>query len=53
MKKFYYNSNCDLDLSPIVLKHKIIQDVAIPKICIKLYQNQSINEQVHVLEVCD
>ena len=27
------DSNCDLDLSPIMLKHKLIQGVAIPKIC--------------------
>ena len=27
-----------------MLKHKLIQDVAIPKICMKLYQNQVINE---------
>ena len=32
MKKFSSNSNSDLDLSPIMLKHKLIQDVAIPKI---------------------
>ena len=27
------DSNCDLDLSPIMLMHKLIQGVAIPKIC--------------------
>ena len=30
MKKFSSNSNCDLDLIPIMLKHKLIKDVAIP-----------------------
>ena len=49
MKKFSSYSNCDLGLSPIMLKHKIIQDVAIPKICMKLYQNQSINESIGLL----
>ena len=32
-KKFSSNSNFDLDLIPIMLKHKLIKDVAIPKIC--------------------
>ena len=45
----YSNSNCDLDLSPIMLKHRLIQDVAISKICIKLYQHQSINESIGLL----
>ena len=48
-KKFSLNSNCDLDLIPIMLKHTLIQDVAIPKICMKLYQNQTINESIGVL----
>ena len=30
MKKFSSNSNCDLDLIPIMLKHKRNKDVAIP-----------------------
>ena len=30
MKKFSSNSNCDLDLIPIMLKHNLIKDVAIP-----------------------
>ena len=46
MKKLSFNSNCDLDLSPIMLNHKSIQDVAIPNICMKLYQNQSINDNI-------
>ena len=29
MKKVFSNSNCDLDLIPIMLKHKLIKDVAI------------------------
>ena len=49
MTKTSYNSNCDLDLSPIMLKHKLIQDIAILNICMKLYQNQSINESIRVL----
>ena len=49
MKKFSSNSNCDLDLRSIMLKHKLIQDVAIPKIGMKLYQNQSINESIRLL----
>ena len=49
MKEFSSNSNCDLDFIPIMLKHKLIQDVAIPKICMKLYQNQSINESIGLL----
>ena len=36
MKKVFSNSNCDLDLIPIMLKHKVIKDVAIPKMCMKL-----------------
>ena len=28
---FFSNSNSDLDLSPIKLKHKLNKDVAIPK----------------------
>ena len=32
-KKFSSNSNFDLDFSPIMLKHKLIQGVARPKIC--------------------
>ena len=43
MKKNSSNNNCDLDLIPIMLKNKHIVDVAIPKICMKLYQNQAIN----------
>ena len=31
---------------PIMLKHKLIEDVVIPKICVKLYQNKSINESI-------
>ena len=49
MKKFSSNSNCDLDLIPIMLKHKLIKDVAIPKICMKLYQNQAINKSIGLL----
>ena len=49
LKTFSSNSNGDLDLSPIMLKHKLIQDVAIPKLCMKLYQNQSINESIGLL----
>ena len=49
MKKVFSNSNCDLDLIPIMLKHKLIQDVAIPKISMKLYQNQAINESIGLL----
>ena len=44
-KKFSSN----LDFSPIMLEHKLIQDVAIPKICMKLFQNQSINESTGLL----
>ena len=33
-----------------MLKHKLIQDVAIPKICMKLYQNQFINESITLLK---
>ena len=35
-----------------MLKHKLIQDVAIPKICMELYQNQSINENIGLLTTC-
>ena len=49
MKKNSSNSNCDLDFSHTMLKHKLIQDVDIPKICMKLYQNQSINERIRLL----
>ena len=49
MKKFSSNSNCDLDLIPIMLKHKLIKDVAIPKISMELYQNQAINESIGLL----
>ena len=33
-----------------MLKHKLIKDVAIPKICMKLYQNQAINESIRLLQ---
>ena len=33
-----------------MLKYKLIQDVAIPKICMKLYQNQAINESIGLLK---
>ena len=49
MNKFSSNSNCNLDLSHIMLKHKLIEDVAIPEICMKLYQNQTINESIGLL----
>ena len=49
MTKFSYNSNCDLDLTPKMLKHKLIKDIAILNICMKLYQNQSIYESKTVL----
>ena len=51
MTFFSYNSNCDhdTDLSPVMLKHKLIQDIAILNICMKLYQNQPINERIRVL----
>ena len=45
MKNVSFYSNGGLDLSPIMLKHKLFQDVAIPKICMKVYQNQSIKLQ--------
>ena len=32
-----------------MLKHKLIKDVAIPKISMKLYQNQAINESIGLL----
>ena len=48
-KKFSSNTNCDFDLIPIMLKHKLIQEVAIPKVCMKLYQNQAINESIGLL----
>ena len=48
-KKISSNSSCDIDLNSIMLKHKLIQEVAIPKICMKLYQNQSINESIGLL----
>ena len=32
-----------------MLKHKLIKDVAIPKICVKLFQNQAINESIRLL----
>ena len=32
-----------------MLKHKLIKDVATPKICMKLYQNQAINESIGLL----
>ena len=35
-KKFYSNSNCDLDLIPIMLKHKLIKDVAIPMLSMNI-----------------
>ena len=34
-----------------MLKHKLIQDVAIPKICMKFNQNQSINESSGLLNI--
>ena len=46
---FSSNSNCDLDLIPFMLKRTLIQDVAISKICMKLYQNQAINESIRLL----
>ena len=49
MKKVFSNSNFDFALNTIMLKHKLIQHVAIPKICMKLYQNQSINESIGLL----
>ena len=36
MKKFSSNSNCDLDLIPIMLKHKLINDVAIPMLSMSI-----------------
>ena len=36
MKNFSSNSNCDLDLIPIMLKHKLIKDVAIPMLILSL-----------------
>ena len=50
MKKISSSSSCCLDLSPIMLKHKFIKDVAIPKMCIELYQNQPINESIGLLK---
>ena len=49
MKKVSSNSNCELDLNPIMLKHKLIQDVARLNIYMKLYQNESINESIGLL----
>ena len=51
MKQFSSNSNCDLDLGLIMLKHKLIPDVAIPKIYMKLYQNQSLLLQLWPFEL--
>ena len=48
-KSFSSNNSCDLDLFSIMLKHKPTQAVAIPKICMKLYQNQAINESIGLL----
>ena len=36
-KKFSSNSNCDLDLIPIMLKHKLIKDVAIPMLSMNIF----------------
>ena len=36
MKKFSSNSNCDLDLIPIMLNHKLIKDVAIPMLSMNI-----------------
>ena len=46
MNKVSSNSSCDIDLSPIMLNNKLIQDVAIFKIYMKLYQNQSMHESI-------
>ena len=49
MKKSFLLIATDPDYRAIMLKHKLIKDVAIPKIFLKLYQNQSINESIILL----
>ena len=36
MKKVFFYSNCDLDFIPIMLKHKLIKDVAIPMLSMNI-----------------
>ena len=36
LKKFSSNSNCDLDLIPIMLRHKLSKDVAIPMLSMNI-----------------
>ena len=36
MKKVSSSSNCDHDLIPIMLKHKLIKDVAIPMLSMNI-----------------
>ena len=44
MAKFFYNRMCDLDLGLMVLDCKLVQDILTLNICMKLWQNLSINE---------